>query len=1600
MYNRENSLKKFLIKALIFVLILGIVWNNQINTISALISENHKFDDSIFDSVGRYEFNIFGNSNTYGVDHYIALEVPTTERVNVQNKGVINASLATYTKGPGEIKQAFLIYSSSDFHIRDVIEQEGILDTRTIAPNGQIDLKNYPMTLIAPSGEILRAIPDYLSDPNENPSERTAILDVTDFIKRNGAGVYTGKDISYINANEADPIASWEVIVIEENPSLPFRKTVVNAGASIVSRNTSKSLTVYQPGLRTKSSGNITGQILVTGDGGNDMTIFGEDYGTLIQYSNNTIVATDRVSDGYHEENDFFRGMMTKNGVQITDINPNWTNFRVRHTSGDSNKDIYLNSLQSPLLKNDVDKFVFKIDTKGDTQHVNLIALTVDIEYPIINMTISNNASANQYAGNTVTNVVNIATSSQNKSGLWDSKLIIPMPQGTEFVENSVVVDGVKISSSAYTYNNQTRTLTIPVGPGSDHVFLGPNITSLVNFSTITSTPGAVTLDANLDGKYMGVDSNKEDVILKNIAKTSITYPVQAPINPIEDTAITGKGFIVYVADVAGLTDQMVLEKSTARAWKLSDGTDLTGDLTVDKSKVKPEIGPYPATLSVNGVNHTIIISVIDPDNTTVGPNGPNNSTNGSNNTGNLASDTVIYGKGFTIKVSDAAGLTNQNVLDKSSAKAWKLSDGTDLTGQLVVNKTAVQPIVGQYPATLSVNGVIHTITIKVIGPSINPLSPGDTSISGKGTPGDTIDLTLPNGNVIQNIPIDNSGNWTTNTTTPLQPGDKVTAIEKAPDGTVSDPIDATVSGSQNSTINTTAPNTTAPNTTAPNTTAPNTTAPNTTAPNTTAPNTTAPNTTAPNTTAPNTTAPNTTAPNTTAPNTTAPNTTATPIKPKPTIDPLNPGDTSISGKGTPGDKIDLTLPNGTVIPDIPVDNNGNWETDIPKPLKPGDEVTAIEKTPGGITSDPEKAKVPESQNSTANTTASNTTNVTLNTTSSPKPKPTIDPLYPGDTSISGTGTPGDKINLTLPDGTVIPNIPIDDNGKWHTNTQVPLKPGDEVTAIEKTPGGITSDPEKAKVPENQNTTKNTTSSNTTANPVKPKPTIDPLNPGDTSISGKGTPGDKIDLTLPDGTVIPNIPVDENGRWETDIPKSLKPGDEVIVVENTPDGKKSDPEKASVPLNPPIINGPINPTDTTIKGKGDPEKTVVVTFPDGATQKTTVDQNGNWSVNVPDGTKLKPDDIIKAHEEDDKGNKSKDATEKVIDSSKPKPTIDPIKPGDTSISGKGTPGNKISITLPDGTVISDILVDENGNWKTNIPTPLRPGEEVIAIESTPNGKKSDPEKAKVPDLPKTPVIDGPIKPNDEYITGKGEAGKTIVVTFPDGSTKTTIVDTDGTWKIKIPDGVILYPGDIIKAHSEDEYGNKSSDAVANVEDNNKPSPPTINPITPGDTSVSGKGTRGNTIDVILPDGTIISNVPVDENGNWKTNIPVPIKPGDVIKAIERSPDGTPSDPAYVKAPELPKTPTINGPINTTDSKVTGLGTSGNTIVVTFPDGNQVSTIVKSNGTWEVAVPYASSLIAGSKVRAYETDKNGNKSPDATALIIDSKTSLPTTGEKY
>ncbi|REI30555.1 YSIRK signal domain/LPXTG anchor domain surface protein, partial [Staphylococcus felis] len=205
--------------------------------------------------------------------------------------------------------------------------------------------------------------------------------------------------------------------------------------------------------------------------------------------------------------------------------------------------------------------------------------------------------------------------------------------------------------------------------------------------------------------------------------------------------------------------------------------------------------------------------------------------------------------------------------------------------------------------------------------------------------------------------------------------------------------------------------------------------------------------------------------------------------------------------------------------------------------------------------------------------------------------------------------------------------------------------------------------------------------------------------------------------------------------------------------------------------------------------------------------------------------------------------------------------------------------------------------------------------------------------------PEAPTVN-PVTSETEVITGTGEAGSTVTVTFPDGTTTTGTVDEAGHYEVKVPATVDLKGGEVLTVTSTDEAGNTSEETTTTVEDKSAPDTPTVNPVTSETEVITGTGEAGSTVTVTFPDGTTVTGT-VDEEGRYEVKIPdtVGLKGGETIKVTLTDEAGNQSEETTttVEDKSAPEAPTVN-PVTSETEVITGTGEAGSTVTVTFPDG--------------------------------------------------------------
>ncbi len=180
----------------------------------------------------------------------------------------------------------------------------------------------------------------------------------------------------------------------------------------------------------------------------------------------------------------------------------------------------------------------------------------------------------------------------------------------------------------------------------------------------------------------------------------------------------------------------------------------------------------------------------------------------------------------------------------------------------------------------------------------------------------------------------------------------------------------------------------------------------------------------------------------------------------------------------------------------------------------------------------------------------------------------------------------------------------------------------------------------------------------------------------------------------------------------TDL-KKAKLGDEIsiAITATTPNGQYTVTKTVKITVAGQLVQKPNKPTinkieegATVIKGKGEPNAIITVTFPNNEIKTTTVLPDGTWSVENPATVTLVIDDIVKVKQTID--NKTSDeATKQVVVVSEVERSplvLNEIKQYDTTIKGEGTKNDIIEIYI-NNILVGEATVNKSGAWKFSVP---------------------------------------------------------------------------------------------------------------------------------------------------------------------------------------------------------------------------------------------------------------------------------------------------------
>lgn len=285
--------------------------------------------DEAYDEIrmaGKYELSVAVGANVYGFcqgdlpfDIYcencnnpVRLPGDNGGRITVTDRygrllgwgGNSSSSMLSKPSGNAKVVKAYLMQEAE------------------ILSENESALADLPMTLKGPKGGAIKPKVNkvFISDRSLNHIAVT-YSDVTSFVQQQGFGTYEGWDIPFIAKGKnhyADNYASWRLIVVCEDPNLPIRMLRMKMGSGSTTGKTI-TLTLDGDGFVTKSSGNVTGQIIIAGGGGD-----ADAASSYVNYQPSPNSPVTRLSTGKNGEmnqaNGFMQSLVTYNGVIRNDV--------------------------------------------------------------------------------------------------------------------------------------------------------------------------------------------------------------------------------------------------------------------------------------------------------------------------------------------------------------------------------------------------------------------------------------------------------------------------------------------------------------------------------------------------------------------------------------------------------------------------------------------------------------------------------------------------------------------------------------------------------------------------------------------------------------------------------------------------------------------------------------------------------------------------------------------------------------------------------------------------------------------------------------------------------------------------------------------------------------------------------------------------------------------------------------------------------------------------------------------------------------------------------------------------------------------------------
>ncbi|MQU06527.1 adhesin [Pseudomonas helleri] len=585
--------------------------------------------------------------------------------------------------------------------------------------------------------------------------------------------------------------------------------------------------------------------------------------------------------------------------------------------------------------------------------------------------------------------------------------------------------------------------------------------------------------------------------------------------------------------------------------------------------------------------------------------------------------------------------------------------------------------------------------------------------------------------------------------------------------------------------------------------------------------------------------------------------------------------------------------------------------------------------------------------------------------------------------SVIGKGEAGSKVTVKDAAGNVVGTGTVGADGNFKVPLDSSKTNGEKLDVTLTDPSG------------NQSPVGSVVAPDTTAPEA---PTGLTVSPDGQTISGKGEPGSTVTVKDSAGNVIGSGTVGADGNFDITLGTPQNNGQTLDVTLTDPAGNQSPVGSVVAPdtTAPDVPTSLFLATDgVTFSGKGEPGSHVTVRdAANNVVGSGTVGADGNFLITLTSpqsvGQQLNttltdaaqneslPGKFIVTDTDLGSGGQPLAATDLVVSQN------------GLSISGKGQANNKITVKDAAGNIIGSGTVDADGNFNLSFDTALISGASVDVTLTDSKGQVSPVSSVVYTD---TTAPDAPtnlaVSPDGLTLTGKGEAGSTVIVKNAAGEqVGTAVVGADGSFEVTLD--AVQGNGTTLEVTLTDKAGNISTATPVVVGEAVAPEAPTGLVVSADGLSVTGKGEPGSTVTIKDSAGNVIGTGTVGNDGNFDVTLGTAQNNGETLGVTLTSPGGLTSPSINVIAGDTtaPDAPT-NLAVSDDGLVLSGKGEPGSTITIKGPTGTVIGTgTVGADGTFSITLDTAQTN--GETLGVTLTDKAGNVS-QAGSVVADDTT---------